>query len=167
MIKLRGFLESDFRFLNKWINDPDIIQFTNIYRPISEIESREWFDSIHKNKNSFIFAIALTENDEIIGTCGLYDYESVSGKAELRMKIGNKEYWNKGVGKTALNKLLEFGFSDVNLRKIWLRVFNDNERAIKLYEDAGFIKEGLLMQDVFIKGKYKDVLIMSLNKKNG
>lgn len=166
MIKIRGFLDKDFQSLNEWINDTEIIQYTNTYRPISEKESREWFENMYKNKNNFVFAISLLENDEIIGTCGLYDYEPISGKAELRMKIGNKDYQSKGLGKIALKMLIDFGFRDLNLQKIWLKVFSDNERAVKLYENAGFVKEGLLTNDIFIKGIYKDVLIMSLIKSN-
>ena len=42
------------------------------------------------------------------------------------------------------------------------QVLEDNISAIRLYEKAGFKKEGLLIDEMFIKGKYKDVVIMGL-----
>jgi len=164
-ICLRSLLEKDLMILHKWINDPEVIQYTNVFRPISEMEQKEWFYSLHKNKNQHIFAIESKAKERIIGTCGLYDIDPVSRKAELRIKIGDKEYWGHGTGTNAVKLLVEFGFSSLNLKKIWLKVMKDNIRAVKSYKKVGFIIEGELTKDMFINGEYKDILLMALIKK--
>jgi RimJ/RimL family protein N-acetyltransferase len=164
MIKIRALKKSDKLFLHKWINDTDIIKHTNSYRPIDEVEQDEWFNSIYKNKQQHVFGIELIEFKKLIGTCGLYEIDNISRKGELRMKIGDKNEWSKGFGKIALKKLLNFGFNDLNLNKVWLKVLDDNKAAIKIYTDAGFVVEGKMKEDMFIQGKYMDVLLMGFIK---
>ena len=69
---LRALKEDDIWILHKWINDPEIIRYTNYYRPISEMEQRRWFNLIPENSNyNSIFGIEVVENNELIGFCGL------------------------------------------------------------------------------------------------
>lgn len=163
-IRLREIKENDIWILHKWINDPELIRYTNAYRPISEMEQKEWFANTAYFRNNFVFGIELIDDKKLIGTCGLYDFDSVARKAELRMKIFEDGYRGKGIGTAALQQLLSFGFMDLNLHRIWLRVFSYNHAAVKLYEKGGFVQEGVLRKDMFIKGQYKDVCVMGLMK---
>jgi RimJ/RimL family protein N-acetyltransferase len=61
----------------------------------------------------------------------------------------------KGYGTEAVKLLLKFAFNDLNLNKVYLKVFQNNERAIKCYLKAGFVKEGLLRKESFIDGSYQ------------
>ena len=162
MIRLREIRLGDMELLHKWINDPEIIQFTNSFRPISEMEQSEWAKNTAYFRNNFVFGIERLEDSILIGTCGLYDIDSISHKAELRMKICVPSERGKGLGKASLDLLLNFGFKDANLRKIWLRVLASNTAAVRLYEKGGFVNEGTMRKDMFIKGKYEDVTVMSL-----
>ena len=58
--------------------------------------------------------------------------------------------------------MVEYAFTYLNLHKLMLRVFADNERAIKAYEKAGFTKEAYLKDEVCIDGKYKDIVLMAI-----
>jgi RimJ/RimL family protein N-acetyltransferase len=57
---------------------------------------------------------------------------------------------------------VQHGFENLNLNRIWLRVFETNPRAIRSYEKAGFIHEGKYRQGQYLEGKYVDVMIMSV-----
>ena len=52
----------------------------------------------------------------------------------------------------------------LNLNRIFLNVFENNPRAIRAYEKAGFVLEGRLRQAEFKDGKYIDILVMSILK---
>jgi diamine N-acetyltransferase len=52
----------------------------------------------------------------------------------------------------------------MNLHRIYLRVHADNLGAIKAYQAAGFVHEGVLRQDVYRNGEYLDVLVMAVLK---
>jgi RimJ/RimL family protein N-acetyltransferase len=76
--------------------------------------------------------------------------------------IGDKTYWNKGYGTEALKLLLKHGFETLNLNRIFLRVYEDNPRAIHCYEKVGFVHEGRMRQGRFTKGQFVDILFMSV-----
>ena len=61
-----------------------------------------------------------------------------------------------------LQTLLRFGFEQLNLNRICLRVFAENERAIRLYEKTGFQHEGRWRQAEYRHGRYHDMLWMSV-----
>lgn len=164
-VRIRAIKEADIWILHKWINDPEVIRYTNSYRPISEMEQKEWFANTSYFRNNSVFGIELIAEEKLIGTCGLYDFDPISRKAELRMKIGETSQRGKGIGSEALQQLTDFGFLDLNLNKIWLRVLVDNIAAVKLYKNNGFVTEGTLREDIVIKGQYKDLLIMSKLRK--
>ena len=58
--------------------------------------------------------------------------------------------------------MCEYAFKSLDLHKLMLRVHADNERAIKSYARAGFEKEAYLKDDVFVNGKYTDIVLMGL-----
>lgn len=84
--------------------------------------------------------------------------------AELGIAIGDKSYWRKGYGLSAMNEMLAWGFNELELNKIWLRVEVDNEKAIKSYKRIGYVEEGILRQDRYRNGRFVDRLRMSMLK---
>lgn len=164
-IRLRALKESDNALLHQWVNDPELVKYTYFFHPVTEPEQREWFNSLPHKQNQVIFGIEFKPEEKLIGTCGLYDINHICRKAELVIKICDKTMWGKSYGKEALELLIDFGFSDLNLRRIWLRVLADNERAIRLYKNTGFIHEGILKEDHYIQGEYKDVVVMAFLRK--
>ena len=50
----------------------------------------------------------------------------------------------------------------MNLNRVYLKVYEDNVRAIALYEDMGFVHEGRLRQEMYREGRYWDALVMGL-----
>jgi len=164
-INLRALKESDIWILHSWVNDPELVKYTYFFHPVSEMEQKEWFNSLSNKKNQILFGIELKEDHQLIGICGFHDINYVCRKAELFIKISNKGQWGKGYGKEAMEILIDFGFSDLNLHRIWLRVLADNERAIKLYKKTGFVIEGIMKEDHYIQGEYKDIIIMATIRK--
>ena len=56
--------------------------------------------------------------------------------------LGAREYWGQGYGTDAMQTLLRYAFTEMNLRRLTLLVFDYNPRAIRSYEKCGFVKEG-------------------------
>ena len=76
--------------------------------------------------------------------------------------IGEKAYWSKGYGSDAVATLVRFGFEEMNLNRIELRVFDFNERAQASYRKCGFVEEGRMRQSHYADGAYCDVVVMSV-----
>ena len=93
---------------------------------------------------------------------GLTNISKVNQNAEIFIAIGEDNYHGKGIGKIALNWIIDYGFSKLNLHKINLSVYEYNPRAIRLYQSLGFINEGEMQDEVFFDGKFHKLLLMAL-----
>jgi RimJ/RimL family protein N-acetyltransferase len=140
------------------------MQHSNVYSPINDLRQERWFEEISKSSDAVWFALADThqEMERLIGTCCLVAIDWVARQAEFRIRIGDKAAWGQGVGTEASRCLLRYGFADLNLERIWLRVFASNERAIRLYQKLGFQVEGRLRRAAVIRGSVEDVILMGL-----
>ena len=76
--------------------------------------------------------------------------------------IGDKNYWSQGYGTDAVRTLVNLGFGQINLDKVFLRVFEFNTRAIRCYEKVGFVVEGRLRRQHYHEGRYYAEWIMGL-----
>ena len=157
--------EEDLPVLHKWINNKELVNFNSYYKPVSWESHLNWFKTITSNTNMVIFGIRLANDNKLIGTGQLHSIHPVYRSAELQIRIGDTHEHSKGYGTDAIKLLIQYGFNDLNLNRIYLGVFVDNIRAIKAYEKVGFIKEGLQRMSGYINGKYKDVVMMSILKK--
>jgi RimJ/RimL family protein N-acetyltransferase len=70
--------------------------------------------------------------------------------------------WGNGLGSDALRVVIRLAFDKMNLNRVWLTVLVDNPRAVRCYEKCGLVREGLLRQESFVDGKYRDVLMMAI-----
>lgn len=71
------------------------------------------------------------------------------------------EWQGKGVGAALMQAGLDLADNWLNLTRVELEVYADNESAIKLYERCGFELEGTLRQHAFRDGRYVDSLMMA------
>jgi len=110
----------------------------------------------------YYFSIRTLAEDKLIGEIGL-DVINWSGReAFVGLGIGETEYWSKGYGTDVMNVLLRFAFTEINLRRVTLGVFEYNPRAIRSYEKAGFRHEGRLRRLLNREGRRWDNLFMGI-----
>ena len=165
-VRLRSLRCDDIMILFEWINDPELIRYTNTFRPVSEMEQRVWFQRLSESTDQIVLGIELVKERKLIGTCGLYSIDYPNRKAEVRIKIGAKSNWGQGYGKEAVELLIDFAFADLNLRRLSLKVLSTNDRALRIYENVGFEREGILKEAMYIQGRYHDLITMALLRKD-
>jgi len=164
--RLRAIEREDIARCVRWLNDAEVIENLLMNYPLSHMAEEKWFERQLEipPTSGQVLAIETMVGDEWvhIGNCGLHEVEPVNNAAEFGIMIGEKEFWNKGLGREATKLILKHGFENLNLNRIYLYVFETNPRAIKAYEAAGFVKEGVLRQGVYKNGRYIDVILMSI-----
>ncbi|MEX2229709.1 MAG: GNAT family protein [Dehalococcoidia bacterium] len=99
-----------------------------------------------------------------IGSCSLSGQTPEDRVAELGVLIGDRASWGQGLGFDALRTLLYFGFREMNLRRIWLRVDENHPRGIPLYERLGFTHDGRLRGAHWSRGRALDFLVMGIQR---
>lgn len=128
-------LEYDSTFLEKswyWLNDHEIKEKTNTLDFTKE-EQEEWFKSISSKTDYLIWGVMFDNNP--IGVCGLKNITVTD--CEYWGYIGEKKYWGRGFG-TQIMQLMINKAEELKLDSIWLKVLQDNNAAVKLYEKFGF-----------------------------
>jgi len=161
-VRLRALTSADQETLRAYINDPDVLQFSNIYRPVTDAQQEAWWRGVNSNDTATWFGIETLDGGQLVGTCCLVDIDWVGRVAELRIRIGDKRAWGKSLGTEACGLLLRFGFVHLNLERIWLRVFARNAAAQRMYEKLGFAVEGRLRRHWRLQGVTDDVIVMGL-----
>ena len=167
-VRLRPIEESDLPFYVKWFQDPDVRRGLSMILPPSLAEEKQWFEGMLKREifeRPLAIEIQPDPNKDhwvFVGNGGLFGIDWQSRVAEIGIHIGEKKYWDQGFGTRAMQLFVKHGFENLNLNRVWLRVFEINPRAIRSYEKAGFIHEGKYRQGQFIEGKYVDVMIMGI-----
>jgi diamine N-acetyltransferase len=164
-VRLRHVERDDLPQFVEWLNDPEVSQGLSMSTPLSMAEEEDWFDKMLRNpidERPLCIEAKLNGGWQLIGNCSIFGIDWRSRAGELGLFIGDKAYWDQGYGTEVVGLLLRHGFSTLNLYRIFLRVFEDNPRAIRAYEKAGFIHEGRQRQAEYHDGKFHDVLFMSV-----
>ena len=164
-IRLRHTEREDLPFFVEWLNDPDVRRGLMLHLPLSIAEEEQWFENMLTSPQDerHLVIEAKTEDDwTMIGNSSFHNLDWRNRNAELGIFIGEKSYWDRGYGTEVMRLLLKHGFNTLNLHMIYLRVYEDNRRAIRAYEKAGFVEDGRLRQMIFKDGEFLDVIFMSV-----
>lgn len=166
MIYLRELTKDDIPVINKWRNDPALIAMLGApFRFINNETDDLWFENYMKHRDSQVrCAIVLKKSDRIAGLVNLTGIDSINRNCEFHIMIGDKSNRDKGIGTLATEMMLAHAFGNLNLHRVWLKVLEENKRAISVYEKLGFVKEGVLRDAVYKEGKYCSFIIMSVLK---
>ena len=106
--------------------------------------------------------IVVKSGDKLVGATGLHRMDFKNRHASFGISIGDKTEWCKGYGSEATFLMVKYGFETLNLNRVWLYVFEYNQRGIRTYEKAGFKREGLLRQDRYHEGRYENTILMAI-----
>lgn len=111
---------------------------------------------------NIFFAIHALESDQLLGFVSLFGINWNHGDTWVGIGLGERAFWGKGYGTDAMRVILRYAFTELNLHRVTLGVFEYNPRAIRSYEKAGFIHEGRIRQHLCKEGRRWDVIQMGV-----
>ena len=152
---LRALERSDLRFIHQLNNNRNIMSYW-FEEPYESYDELEQLYNKHIHDNAERRFIAEDGDKELIGLVELIEIDYIHRSCEFQIIITPK-HQGKGFAQTFINKALDYSFTILNLHKVYLQVATQNAKAIHLYQQAGFIEEGHLVQEFFINGHYQDV----------
>jgi len=164
-VRLRSLERKDLPIFVEWLNDPEVRENITRYSPLSMVEEEEWFNELMirpVEEHPLAIEINLDNIWITIGNISFLNFDQHNRSAELGIFIGEKRYWGKGYGGDAVCLLLRYGFMNLNLHRIYLRVNENNLRGINCYKKSGFIMEGRARKAQFLNGRYVDLCLMSI-----
>ena len=109
------------------------------------------------------YNLVAVAGERVVGQLGLHTFPNRPRRrhaASIGMCV-HDEWQGKGIGKALLSAGVGMADNWLNLRRLELEVYTDNEAAIRLYERFGFEREGTLRQYAFRDGIYVDAYVMA------
>lgn len=161
-IYLRTMTYEDTDNIVKWRNR-DEVRKNFIYQALFTPNSHEnWIRTMVETGKVVQMIICEEATDTPVGSVYIRDIDHTHHKGEYGIFIGEAMARGQGAGTAAAKLMVQYGFEELGLHKIFLRVFADNQQAVRSYEKAGFVKEAYLKDEVCIEGKYRDMLLMAV-----
>lgn len=166
-IFLRLMTAADTDLIVAWRNK-DAVRKNFIYQELFTREGHEnWIRTRVETGQVVQMIICDDVTEKPLGSVYIRDIDRKHNKAEYGIFIGEDDARGRGVGTAAAKLMLRYCFGEEGLHRVYLRVFATNMQAIRSYEKAGFVREGLLRDDVRIDGEYRDIQWMAAVSENG
>ena len=165
-VRLRPIERADLRQFVAWLGDPAVHASLALAVGPGPAQEERWFEStLALPAAEQPMAIEAREDDgewRLVGSIGTHGIDWRNRSSEVGLVVGDRGAWGRGFGTEAMRLLLGHLFSTLNLHRVWLRVFADNARAIRMYERLGFRLEGRQRDGDFRDGGYRDVLLFGI-----
>ena len=139
-----------------WLNNPQMQRDFGLSRHITQKSHRAWLAA---NPDTLIWAI--TGAGEHFGNVLLQATPS-RRSGYLQIYLGSPAARGRGIGWQALARVLDFGFHEFVLHRIWLHTLPENQAAAALYAKAGFVREGVEREALPRDGGFTDQYRWSL-----
>ncbi|RSM23259.1 GNAT family N-acetyltransferase [Aeromonas salmonicida] len=113
-------------------------------------------------ESSDVVALVAEVDGLLVGQISLHMEPNPRRKHVAGIGMGVRDDWaGKGVGSALMAAALDLADNWLNLRRIELTVYSDNDAALALYRKFGFEQEGLARGYAFRQGEYVDALYMA------
>jgi diamine N-acetyltransferase len=161
-VSLRALEPTDLEILYKWENDTDNWNVSSTQTPFSHFVLEQYIASAHLDIYSIKQLRLIINNEENVpvGCIDLFDFEPNHLRAGIGILIAEKNDRKKGYASEALELLIEYCFSTLNLHQIFCNISIENEPSVLLFQKHGFLITGIKKQWIRDGDKFKDELLL-------
>lgn len=163
---LREFVLEDWTAVYVYQSDP-LYQRYYDWTERSETDVREFVQMFldwqkQRPRTKFQLAIIHQEEDRLIGNCGIRINDRERHEANIGYELDSR-YWDQGYATEAAHAILHFGFTELNMQRIWAECVADNAGSARVLEKIGMRLEARELKKEFIKNAWRDHLIFAIN----
>lgn len=139
-VQLRSIEPNDIDIIYKWENDSNIWQISNTITPFSKHIIKQFIDNSQYDIFTTKQLRLMIDNvqNETIGTIDLFNYDPMHKRAGIGILIAENENRNKGFASDALDVLIKYCFTTLQLHQIYCNITTDNTESIHLFTQKGF-----------------------------
>ena len=163
---LRALEPSDVDLLYEWENNEKLWYLSNTITPFSRFTLEQYILNSHQDiytTKQLRLMIDKKESDqnEIIGSIDLFDFDPSNKRAGIGILITDNEQ-NKGYASEALELVISYCFSTLQLHQIYCNISADNQVSLQLFKKHNFNSVGLKKEWIFVQGRWVDEYIFQL-----
>lgn len=142
-----------------WLNDPEVCRYNSHGETLyTKKMAQDYISSITDNPTCKVFAICDKIKDEHIGNISLQAISTKNQSAEFAILLGNRNFWGKGVAKEAGKLLVDYGFHNLELHRIYCGTSVANIAMQKLAIYLGMKQEGVRKEAMRKNGQFYDII---------
>ncbi len=166
LVTLRPIEREDVALLHAWDQDPLSWPENSPkpYTPRSLADTLAAYDAKEKGllrADDRTVPLAVTVAGELVGSVSLWGIDAFNRRAHLGITLG-AEHRGKGYGTDACRVIVRHAFVDRGLHRVQLEVLASNTAALRAYQKAGFVREGVLREAGWVRGALVDEIVMSV-----
>ncbi|MCQ4201195.1 GNAT family N-acetyltransferase [Streptomyces coelicoflavus] len=159
---LRPFTEADAERMWEIVNDPEVAHFTGAPpRELTPLVLRDWYGTRSAQPDRLDLAVTDPADGELLGEVVLHDWEPANRSCTFRTLIGPRGR-GRGVGTEATRLIVGHAFEGLGLHRVQLDAYAHNQRAIRVYEKVGFVREGVRREVERRDGVWVDEVLMAV-----
>ncbi len=115
--------------------------------PVSEEKERKWVRE-KLDEKAVLFSMIEKSSGAFIGNIELMDFTETEAELGIAITAAKQEL---GYGTEAIRAVTDYAFDQLVLKRVFLKVYPDNARAIRVYEKCGFREYDRTEEDVFME----------------
>lgn len=158
-VKLRPLEREDLRFVHQLDNNASVMRYWFEEPYEAFVELSDLYDKHIHDQSERRFVVE--HNGSSAGMVELVEINHIHRRAEFQIIIA-PDHQGKGLASKAVKMAMDYGFSVLNLYKLYLIVDKENDKAIHIYRKLGFEVEGELIHEFFINGEYRNTIRMCI-----
>lgn len=168
-LMMRKHRASDLRKLHRWQNDVELLSFNSSTISLQSLRStagqlRRWIEA---DDDAFVrVAVDHKATGSFIGFAQFAFVDRVNLNCKVGLTIGEKEFWNRGLGAELLSGLADFGFTHLGLHRMTGEVYETNTRAVRTFEKVRFVREGVLRDTLLRDNRWVNEIVFGLIAKD-
>lgn len=170
-VVLRPFkMEADAPALRAMLRDPESIRLTGAghgpgdppaWDDAAETRFREWYGTRNQQPDRLDLAVVDKVGGQCVGEVVLNNWDEANRSCGFRTLLGPGGR-DRGLGTEATRMLVGYGFEQLGLHRISLQVYAFNPRARRVYDNVGFVAEGVLRDALRWGEEWIDATMMSM-----
>lgn len=167
-LHLRQVAETDVKEIFFLRSDPQMIAYLDRPPAPNEEAALQFIRMLHgleANNESVTWAITYKDDPKLLGTICFWNLEKEAYRAEIGYALHSAHH-GKGIMAEAMDTVLQYGFTTMQLHSVAANVNPNNTASIRLLERAGFIKEGYFRENYYYDGQFKDSAMYGLLEKD-
>jgi ribosomal-protein-alanine N-acetyltransferase len=150
---LRPFEPGDVHVVEREASRVEIARMMAIPHPYPKGGAAAWIARTQPGRD---FAIELRESGEVVGAITI-TAQKEHGRASLGYWCA-VAHWGRGYATEAVRAVIDYGFRDLGLNRVWAQCYGDNPASRRVLEKVGMTYEGCLRQHSFRLGRFADGL---------
>lgn len=153
----------DADIMTAWLTDREVTRYIPTFPySLSKKTQEDFIRNTRVDDTDRTFIIE-TEDEVPIGICSLNNIDWVNSTAEIRVVLYAKNCWGRGYGFDTVKTMTNYGMMQLNIQTLYANLIEENERAIKCFQKAGYEIEGTLRSRLFKDGQFKNMISMSIS----